>query len=434
MIPNSLLSSLESSTRYWDIQKDRLEKLRVMAKDSKPLDGNPSSANSAPRSASVRGETATIPIRGVLLPSAEESQFWRRWGVEATGYEEIRSMLASALNDSGVRKIILQINSPGGTVEGTVETADAIWAARKNSGKSVMAFIQEMGASAAYYMASQAEKIVAGPNAVIGCIGTVVIYDDTSKFYESIGIRPVVIKAGEFKGAMADGTPITEEQVKMHQPVINGMADNFVRDVARGRGLSVEQVKALATGAIWLAPDAWSNKLIDLVNRTNTFEGVSDMELTEQEKKKIAADAAAASRQLMADLSKEFPGDPEFAQEQFAKGATVTEAKAAYADKLKSKLAESQAAQDQLKTELDKAKAQNATVAKTATQAAQGCKPIQANGAEAADGGAKDFVAQAKERARERNITTTQAMKELAAMDPAGHQKWVESQGPLPVL
>ncbi len=257
MIPNNFLSSLESSTRYWDIQKDRLEKLRVLAKDLTALDKSPVNASPAPRTISIRGETASVPIKGVLLPSAEEAQYWRRWGVEATGYEEIRSMLASALADTSVRKIILQIHSPGGTVEGTVETADAIWAVRKNSGKSIAAFIQELGGSAAYYMASQAEQIVAGPNAVVGCIGTVVIYDDTSKFYESIGIRPVVIKAGEFKGAMSDGTPITDEQVKMHQPVINGMADNFVRDVARGRGLSIEQVQDLATGAIWLCRMRW---------------------------------------------------------------------------------------------------------------------------------------------------------------------------------
>ncbi len=155
------------------------------------------------------------------------------------------------------------------------------------------------------------------------------------------------------------------------------------------------------------------------------------MEMTEQDKKKIAADAAAESRKLMADLSKEFPGDPKFAQEQFAKGSTVIEAKAAYADKLKVELAESKTVQEELQAELTKAKAQTPPAKKPA-----GCKPVAfGDGGENAETGPRDFVAAAKDRAVERKITVTQAMQELARMDPEAHQAWLDkTAGPVPVV
>lgn len=415
----------------WFIRGDHLNRIKALAASMQSDKMTPLQA--APRILRRRGESAYVPIKGVLLPSETEAALWRKYGLEATGYDEIRSMLTAAISDPTVKTVVLEIDSPGGTVQGTIETADAIWNARQNSGKSVVALIEEMACSSGYYMASQTEQIVAGPNSEIGCIGTMGMMYDISKFYEMIGVRAVVIKSGEFKGAGAEGTVITEDQIQMYQPVIDGMAENFKRDVARGRGMTLDQVNPMANGAIWLAPEAMTRKLIDRITRTNTFDGVTEMELTEQDKKKIAADAAADARKLMADLSREFPEDPQFAQEQFAKGATVTEAKAAYADKLKARLAESQAAQDQLKTDLDKAKAQATASTKTTTKTAQGCQPIPAGGSEPADG-SKDFVAMARERAKERNTTVTDAMKELAKMDPAGHSKWVDSQGPLPVL
>lgn len=424
MTRNDPIPMMDIKIHPWHIQRPCLELLKIKVEAMKP--GGQTPFHAATRTVQIRGPVAYVPIKGILLPKEADAKYWRSWGIEATGYEEIRNMMASAVLESSAQTIVLEVDSPGGTVAGTIETADAIWNARKNSGKSVIAFVQEYCCSAAYYMASQAEQIIAGPNSTVGSIGTLVIYDDTSKLYEMNGIKPVVIKAGEFKGAGAEGTPFTQEQIEMIQPVINGMAENFRKDVSRGRGLSMEQVESLATGAFWLAPEAMARKLIDRITRTNSYDGVFEMD--EKEKQKIAADAAADARKLMADLSREFPEDPQFAQEQFAKGSTITEAKAAYADKLKGKLKESQAAQDQLQTELNKAKAQTGTGTKTA----QGCQPISAGG-EPTEGGTKDFVAMARERAMERKTSVTEAMKELARLDPAGHKAWVESQGTLPV-
>lgn len=402
---------------------------RILAKAESELKP-PFSA--ATRNVRTRGDVAYIDVVGVLLPSATEAGFWRSWGFDATGYDEIRSMLAVAIADPAVRTIVLMVSSPGGTVAGTIETADAIWIARQKSGKAVIALVDQCCCSAAYYMASQAEQIIAEPNAVIGSIGTLVIYSDTSKMYEQYGVRQVVIKSGEFKGGTAAGVPITEEQVKMIQPVIDGMAGHFIEDVARGRGMKSEQVRSLATGAYWLAEQAMSLKLIDRVSRTNTYNGVSKMEMTEQEQKKIAQDAVVQERKRMTELSQAFPDDPQFVQEQVAAGSDLTTAKAAYADKLSEKLVESKAATEQAQAELARVKAQGN---KVPPKKAGGCPPLDfSDGGDNAGTASKDFVAQARERAKERNITVTQAMRELAKMDPAGHRAWVESQGPLPII
>ena len=146
------------------------------------------------------------------------------------------------------------------------------------------------------------------------------------------------------------------------------------------------------------------------------------MEITEQDKKKIAADAAAASRQLMADLSKEFPGDPEFAQEQFAKGSTVIEAKAAYADKLQADLDLSEDAKKKAEAEVAKLQAGKVTPAKP------GPDPVKfAGGASETEGG-KDFLQLADEYAKDNRCGIQQAMSAVARKNPEVHRVFVAEQ------
>jgi signal peptide peptidase SppA len=361
--------------KRWYILPDHLNQLNVLAGTMQSDKATPLAVS--PRALRYRGDVAHVAVKGVLLPSVSEAMSARKWGIEATGYDEIRSMLAMAVSDEAVKTIVLEIDSPGGTVSGTIETADAIWDSRQRAGKAIVSLVGDDCCSAAYYMASQTDRIIAGPNSVIGCIGTLAILYDTSKLFEMFGVRPVLVKSGEFKGAGADGTPITEDQTKMYQPVIDGMAENFKRDVARGRGMTMDHIHSLATGAVWLSPEAKAHNLIDGVTRTNTWNGVSDMEITQQEKDKIASDSIHKERQRAADLNREFPNDPQFAQEQFAAGSSVVEAKAAYADKLKDKLAESQATQDALQAELTKARAANTTGGKTVAKKPAGCPPVE---------------------------------------------------------
>jgi len=198
----------------------------------------------------VEGDTAVIPISGVLLKSVPD---WVRfWGFDATGYDEVRSMLKIALADERVRRIELRITSPGGMVAGGMETGEAIRAA--DAAKPVTAVIEDLGASGAYWLAASARRIEANANAEVGSIGVYTVYYDWSKAADTDGVRVFVIRSGEHKGMGLAGAPITDVQIAAMQEVIDGMNGHFLDQVAVGRKVPREQAAAWATGRVWLAP------------------------------------------------------------------------------------------------------------------------------------------------------------------------------------
>jgi len=209
----------------------------------------------------VVGGVAEIPVAGVLLKRVPA--IFRRWGLEATGYSEIVADVKAALADKEVKVIRMRIESPGGQVAGVAEAGDAIYAARLE--KNVTARIEDIGASAAYWLAAQANVISADRNAQVGSIGVYTVIADLSRAAEMQGVKIHVISSGEHKGAGVPGSPITDRQLDGMRAVINGMADNFIAAVAGGREVATEKVISWATGQVWLAADARAMGLIDSV-------------------------------------------------------------------------------------------------------------------------------------------------------------------------
>lgn len=260
----------------------------------------------------------------------------------------VRRAIRSAVDDSQVKSILMQIDSPGGTVAGTNElAADVKWA---NGVKPVTAFVEDLGASAAYWVASQAGRIVANATAMIGSIGTMVVVEDTSGAYDKAGIKVHVISTGPHKGAFTDGTEITGEQLAEMQQMVNDLNEHFLAGVMQGRGMTREQTEAVADGRVFIAERA---KSLGLIDEVSTYDAVIDglitestqMELHDFTKAKaehpdwIAGDLDQAKRAGHADARNElkemlaaFPDNPRFAAEQFAAGHTIDEAKATAAE------------------------------------------------------------------------------------------------------
>ena len=207
----------------------------------------------------MEGGVATIPISGILMKRVP--RVFRYWGIDATAYSDVEADLAQAVGDQSIQEIRLKIESPGGQVSGVKEASDAIFAARKE--KRVTAHIEDIGASGAYWLAAQAERVSATPNAQVGSIGVYSVYIDSSAAAEKEGVKVHVLSSGAHKGMGVPGAPITEEQLVAMREVIEGMALNFVRDVARGRAMGTEQIAAWATGRVWLASDAKHMGLVD---------------------------------------------------------------------------------------------------------------------------------------------------------------------------
>ena len=175
---------------------------------------------------------------------------------------QLRRDLRQAASDPNVSGILLAIDSPGGTVSGIGDLAADVKSARKQ--KPVWSHIDDLGASAAYWLASQSDAVFANsPTALVGSIGTVMTIYDTSAMAEKEGVKPLVFATGPLKAAGAPGTVVTEEQASYFSKMVSDTQASFDDAVKRGRGLSATQLATVRSGAVYLAPEAQSLKLLD---------------------------------------------------------------------------------------------------------------------------------------------------------------------------
>jgi len=181
------------------------------------------------------------------------------------GMVRLKRAVRNAANDPVVRGVLLRIDSPGGTVAGTGDFADEV--SKTNKIKPVHAFIEDLGASGAYWVASQAGRVVANRGAIVGSIGVYSVIYDYSQRAEKLGVKVHVIRAGAFKGAGVEGTEITEEQIAEWQRNVNDLNDLFVAAVARGRNskMTPEQVRSIADGRVHIGDKAKQLGLVDSV-------------------------------------------------------------------------------------------------------------------------------------------------------------------------
>ena len=204
---------------------------------------------------STEGGVALISIEGAITKGF--SFFGGTDSVRAA-----RAVKAAAADES-VKSILLHIDSPGGHVAGTQELADAVAIAAKT--KNVVAHIDDLGASAAFWIASQARSITANRTAEVGSIGTVATAVDLSKAAEAEGIKVHVISTGKFKGAFTPGTEITDAMLADLQQRVDDLNAHFLKAVAKGRKMNMEAVEKVADGRVHIAAKAKKLGLIDAI-------------------------------------------------------------------------------------------------------------------------------------------------------------------------
>ena len=169
--------------------------------------------------------------------------------------------IKNAKNDPNNRGILLNINSPGGTV---YESDEAYLALMDSS----------LAASGGYYIACAADYIYANRNTLTGSIGVIAGESvDATGLFEKIGIKMTTITAGRNKNMGNYNSVLTEEQRAIMQSIADEAYEQFTEIVSDSRGLSISQVKELADGRIYTAKQAKNNGLIDFVL---PFEGAKD--------------------------------------------------------------------------------------------------------------------------------------------------------------
>lgn len=202
----------------------------------------------------AKGGVAVIEMTGPLMKHASSLS-------GGTSTIEIRRAIRNAATDDDVSAIMLRIDSPGGTVAGTADLAADVASAAKQ--KPVHAFIEDLGASAAYWIASQATAVLATESSLVGSIGTFSVIHDLSGSAAQQGIKVHVVRAGSFKGSGTPGTEVTTEQLVEVQRVVDGLNSLFLKGVASGRGMSIDTIRELADGRVHGAAEAKSLGLID---------------------------------------------------------------------------------------------------------------------------------------------------------------------------
>lgn len=175
----------------------------------------------------------------------------------------IARAVQTAVGDPAVTSIMLHIESPGGTAAGTPELVDAVLAADRV--KPVHAFIEDCGASAAYWVASAARRISANAGAQVGSIGAVLVLEDTSKMADMNGVKVHVIATGPDKGVGIPGSPISDAQLKPFQEWVAYCGGMFMDSIAKNRALREKRLAAVTTGRMWPAPTALELGLLDAV-------------------------------------------------------------------------------------------------------------------------------------------------------------------------
>lgn len=214
----------------------------------------------------------TVMVSGVAVALVTLDGVLTKYGSSVTaGVLDFRRALRAAAADPRVDAVVIRIDSPGGSVSGIDDAAADVRAAAAR--KPVHAFVEDLGASGAYWIASQAQRITVNPNGLIGAIGTYAVVRDESAKAAADGVAVHVVRAGEYKGAATPGTPVTAAHLAEFQRVVDETNAVFLSAVALGRGLAGDDLAAVTDGRIHHAKSAVAMGLADAVG---TFESVLD--------------------------------------------------------------------------------------------------------------------------------------------------------------
>jgi len=206
------------------------------------------------------GGVAIIPIYGVIAPRMNLLSDISG----GTTFEGLSASLKQAMASQDVKTIVFDVDSPGGNVAGASEFAAEVMKARAT--KPIVAQVQYLGASAAYWVMSAATQIVAAPSAMVGSIGVFGIHEDVSEALAKLGVKRTVVSAGKYKTEALPGAALTDDARAHLQRLVDDQYSRFIADVARGRGVKDVSVRdGYGEGRVLLASDALAANMIDKI-------------------------------------------------------------------------------------------------------------------------------------------------------------------------
>jgi protease-4 len=204
-----------------------------------------------------------IDISG-MITDQESSSGLVNPRTEPSLVDQVKDELKKAEEDDHVKAVVLRINSPGGTVTASDIIYHELTGFKARTKRPVIASIMDLGTSGAYYIAQASDRIIANPTAVTGSIGVIMVQANVQGLLEKIGVQTTEIKSGEKKFMGSPFRPLTPDEQKIFQNVIDDMYRQFLSIVGKGRpGLTADQIHAAADGRIYTADQAKELGLID---------------------------------------------------------------------------------------------------------------------------------------------------------------------------
>jgi protease-4 len=189
---------------------------------------------------------AVIDISGVILDADKVDKQLEKYG-----------------NDDNVKAIILHIDSPGGGAAASQEIYHEVLHIRQDDHKVVVASVESMGASGAYYIASACDKIYANPASVVGSIGVIMEWTNYGDLLKWAKMKNITISRGDLKDAGDPTRDLTPKEEAYFQSLVDNMYGQFIHDVAVGRHTTDDKIAPLATGQVWTGEQAQPLGLID---------------------------------------------------------------------------------------------------------------------------------------------------------------------------
>ncbi|HYE18869.1 MAG TPA: S49 family peptidase [Tepidisphaeraceae bacterium] len=271
------------------VDLEALARLNAQAEAKREAEGK------ADKPYAVAGGVAVIAVSGPT--TKHQTSFASLLG--GTSTVAVGRALSQAADDADVSSILMHFeDAPGGTVAGAFELVDRIRAASRR--KPVHAQGTDQMTSAAYLFASVCDRVTVNRTAMVGSIGTRAQLVDTSEAMRRDGIRVIPIAAGKYKAAGLPGTPITDEQVADFQRQVEALNDQFVNDVAIGRGLDPAAVRA-TEARVYVGAEAVAAGLADSI-------GTFDETFARLRREHLATSAGGAAP---AAASLSLTGDPD---------------------------------------------------------------------------------------------------------------------------
>ena len=191
---------------------------------------------------------AVVDLEGVILSPKDMVEQLRKYG-----------------DDSSIKAIIIHVNSPGGGAAASEEIYREVLRIRDVKKKRIVASIETVGASGAYYVSSATNKIFADQASIVGSIGVIAEWYNYEELMKWAKLKAIVMKAGEFKDTGSPVRDLTPAERAYLQGIIDNMHSQFIHSVAQGRHVKDEDIRPLADGKVWTGEQAMPLRLIDQI-------------------------------------------------------------------------------------------------------------------------------------------------------------------------